>query len=90
MHHPSRLAECPDFEMLRRIPFSVCSSATKVSATKMSLSEFKQSLADVLSKESKEKGAEQWTDIVQHIAAFGPRRTGPNILIDATGKCSKL
>jgi ribosome assembly protein 1 len=30
------------------------------------------------------KGKEIWRDTTSNIAAFGPRRTGPNILIDAT------
>jgi ribosome assembly protein 1 len=30
------------------------------------------------------KGKEVWKNQVDHIAAFGPRRTGPNILVDAT------
>ena len=33
-----------------------------------------------------------WADVVEKIAAFGPRRTGPNLLIDATQEetCQKL
>ncbi|PHH87971.1 hypothetical protein CDD83_8158 [Cordyceps sp. RAO-2017] len=31
------------------------------------------------------KGREAWKGHVDQIAAFGPRRTGPNLLIDATG-----
>ncbi|KAI2613299.1 P-loop containing nucleoside triphosphate hydrolase protein [Hypoxylon sp. NC1633] len=30
------------------------------------------------------KGRESWKGIIDKIAAFGPRRTGPNLLIDAT------
>jgi ribosome assembly protein 1 len=30
------------------------------------------------------KDREGWKGIVDHIAAFGPRRTGPNLLVDAT------
>lgn len=30
------------------------------------------------------KDREGWKGIVSHIAAFGPRRTGPNLLVDAT------
>ena len=39
------------------------------------------------------KGQEHvWADIIEKIAAFGPRRTGPNLLIDATedGTCQRL
>ena len=33
-----------------------------------------------------------WSDIVENIIAFGPKRTGPNVLIDATPerRCKKL
>lgn len=30
------------------------------------------------------KGREVWKDVVDQITSFGPRRTGPNLLIDAT------
>lgn len=30
------------------------------------------------------KGREAWKGVIDRIAAFGPRRTGPNLLIDAT------
>ncbi|GAB0134019.1 hypothetical protein EsDP_00002405 [Epichloe bromicola] len=30
------------------------------------------------------KGRDVWKNLIDHIAAFGPRRTGPNLLIDAT------
>ena len=39
------------------------------------------------------KGQEHvWADVIEKIAAFGPRRTGPNLLIDATqdGTCQRL
>ena len=39
------------------------------------------------------KGQEHvWAGVVEKIAAFGPRRTGPNLLIDAThtGTCQRL
>ena len=39
------------------------------------------------------KGQESvWANVVEKIAAFGPRRTGPNLLIDVTqeGTCQKL
>ncbi|RYP69374.1 hypothetical protein DL770_008257 [Monosporascus sp. CRB-9-2] len=32
------------------------------------------------------KGREVWKDIVDKIVAFGPRRTGPNILVDSTNE----
>lgn len=30
------------------------------------------------------KGRDVWKSVVDHVAGFGPRRTGPNLLIDAT------
>lgn len=30
------------------------------------------------------KGRDVWKNVVDHVAGFGPRRTGPNLLIDAT------
>lgn len=42
-------------------------------------------------REVKDEG-ETWTNVVEKICAFGPRRTGPNLLIDVTrqGTCEKL
>ncbi|KAL8657153.1 MAG: hypothetical protein Q9226_002193 [Calogaya cf. arnoldii] len=34
--------------------------------------------------------SETWSNVVDKIAAFGPRRTGPNILVDITGSCQKF
>jgi ribosome assembly protein 1 len=33
-----------------------------------------------------------WNDVVDKIAAFGPKRVGPNVLIDSTsdGTCGKV
>ncbi|KAI1810968.1 P-loop containing nucleoside triphosphate hydrolase protein [Poronia punctata] len=47
----------------------------------LSLDELKSQLRDVLESG---KGRESWKDVVDKVAAFGPRRTGPNLLIDAT------
>ncbi|RPA95202.1 P-loop containing nucleoside triphosphate hydrolase protein [Choiromyces venosus 120613-1] len=54
----------------------------------LSLKEFKEGLR----KSFEEAGQELWNGVVEKIAAFGPRRIGPNLLIDATGKglCRKL
>lgn len=49
----------------------------------LSLQEFRKQLQDILDQAPEDR--ELWKDIVPHIAAFGPRRIGPNILIDATG-----
>ncbi|KAL8857553.1 MAG: hypothetical protein Q9178_005881 [Gyalolechia marmorata] len=34
--------------------------------------------------------SETWSNVVDNIAAFGPRRTGPNILVDIAGSCQKF
>ena len=48
----------------------------------LSLLEFREKLRAVFAET---KGQEHvWADVVEKIAAFGPRRTGPNLLIDAT------
>ncbi|EQL02189.1 Protein synthesis factor, GTP-binding protein [Ophiocordyceps sinensis CO18] len=47
----------------------------------LSIDEFKQQLRQQLETG---KGREVWKNRVNYIAAFGPRRTGPNLLIDAT------
>jgi ribosome assembly protein 1 len=62
-----------------------------VDATKvLSLSEFKQQLQTTF--ESVKGQRDIWTNAVEQITAFGPRRTGPNLLIDATadGICGRL
>ena len=56
----------------------------------LSTVEFKENLA---SRFAEEKGqSDTWRGVVEKIAAFGPRRVGPNILIDNTvqGTCQKL
>ncbi|CUS09012.1 unnamed protein product [Tuber aestivum] len=54
----------------------------------LSLKEFKEGLA----KSFGGTGQDCWNGVVEKMAAFGPRRIGPNLLIDATGKglCRKL
>lgn len=55
-----------------------------------SLLDFKENLRAVFAEENGQ--SEVWADVVEKIAAFGPRRTGPNLLIDVTerGTCQKL
>jgi ribosome assembly protein 1 len=61
-------------------------NATRV----LSLEDFKRQLQQAF--ESVKGEREIWTGAVERITAFGPRRIGPNILIDATkaGICGKL
>ncbi len=56
---------------------------TDVAATAQCLSadDFKRQLQHELDAA---KGREAWKGAADHIVAFGPRRTGPNLLIDAT------
>ena len=57
---------------------------------KMTMAEFKTELTTAFTEEKGEKDA--WKDAVEKIAAFGPRRVGPNVLIDGTDGaiCGKL
>lgn len=48
----------------------------------LTLGEFKQELQEVF--EGVKGQRDVWSNAVEHITAFGPRRTGPNLLIDAT------
>lgn len=56
----------------------------------LSLEEFKKQLQTTF--ESVKGQRDTWTNVVDQITAFGPRRTGPNLLIDATkdGICGRL
>ncbi len=56
----------------------------------LTLLDFREKLRSTLAET---KGQEHiWADVVEKIVAFGPRRTGPNLLIDATqhGTCESL
>jgi ribosome assembly protein 1 len=57
----------------------------------LSLKAFKQELTRIFNEEVKED-RELWANVVDRITAFGPRRVGPNILVDATtvNTCEKL
>jgi len=56
----------------------------------LSLEEFKKQLQTTF--ESVKGQRDVWANAVEQITAFGPRRTGPNLLIDATkeGICGRL
>ncbi|KAF8421095.1 P-loop containing nucleoside triphosphate hydrolase protein [Tirmania nivea] len=51
----------------------------------LSVQEFKKGLQEIFDKECPLNEREIWAGVVDKIAAFGPRRIGPNILVDATG-----
>ena len=48
----------------------------------LSVEDFKKELHKAFDEDAHDK--EGWSGVVEQIMAFGPRRTGPNILIDAT------
>lgn len=48
----------------------------------LSMEDFKEKLHSAF-KEAGED--EEWSSVIANISAFGPRRTGPNLFIDATG-----
>lgn len=56
----------------------------------LSLLDFRERLAATFADVKGEENT--WKDVVEKICAFGPRRTGPNLLIDVThqGTCQKL
>ncbi|KAL1302410.1 hypothetical protein AAFC00_002807 [Neodothiora populina] len=56
----------------------------------LSMEDFKQQLAATFAEAKGDEGV--WADAVENITAFGPRRTGPNVLIDSTkgGICGKF
>jgi len=56
----------------------------------LSMEEFKKQLGAAFAEAKSEK--ETWANAVENITAFGPRRIGPNVLIDTTkgGICGKL
>jgi ribosome assembly protein 1 len=58
--------------------------------TLLSLDEYKKELNKTFEEVREDK--ELWKDIVNRIIAFGPRRIGPNVLVDATAvnTCEKL
>jgi ribosome assembly protein 1 len=59
----------------------------------LTLAEFKKGLIEAFEdKENDKTDREVWKDIVDKIVAFGPRRVGPNLFIDATkeGICGRL
>ncbi|PGH03246.1 hypothetical protein AJ79_07441 [Helicocarpus griseus UAMH5409] len=56
----------------------------------LSLEDFKRQLQDAFNESKDDK--EVWKDIVDRIVEFGPRRIGPNVLVDSTStsSCDKL
>lgn len=60
------------------------------SGSVLSLTDFKKRLQEAFASAKSERDV--WNPIIDKIAAFGPRRTGGNILVDATGleACSRI
>ncbi|KAE8356718.1 P-loop containing nucleoside triphosphate hydrolase protein [Aspergillus coremiiformis] len=57
----------------------------------LSLKDFRHELNQIFDEEVKDD-KELWKDVVDRITAFGPRRVGPNIIVDATAvnTCEKF
>ena len=56
----------------------------------LTMAEFKEKLTSAFMEEKADR--EVWKGAVERIAAFGPRRVGPNVLVDMTQDmvCGKL
>ncbi|KAK3213841.1 hypothetical protein GRF29_28g1232650 [Pseudopithomyces chartarum] len=57
----------------------------------LTLEEFKKQLQAAFDDKDNKGQKEIWAGVIEKIAAFGPRRVGPNILVDATNEsiCAK-
>lgn len=80
----------PDPESTEAHDHEVEEDASDEGGQHLTMSEFKTGLAEAFAEEKVDQ--EVWKDAVEKIASFGPRRVGPNVLIDATqgGICGKL
>ncbi|TKA78460.1 hypothetical protein B0A55_04963 [Friedmanniomyces simplex] len=56
--------------------------STAEAGQNLSMAEFRQRLVEAFAEDKADN--QVWKDIVEKIAAFGPRRVGPNVLIDLT------
>ncbi|PLN76717.1 P-loop containing nucleoside triphosphate hydrolase protein [Aspergillus taichungensis] len=58
----------------------------------LSLQDFRRELTRIFDEEEVTGDKELWRNVVDRITAFGPRRIGPNILVDATtvNTCEKF
>ncbi|KAL8693557.1 MAG: hypothetical protein Q9218_001643 [Villophora microphyllina] len=54
----------------------------------VSVDDFKTKLQDTFAEAAPQ--SEDWLKVVDEVTAFGPRRIGPNILVDRTGACQKF
>jgi ribosome assembly protein 1 len=54
----------------------------------ITLQDFKKGLRNAFDENEEDK--DLWKNVIQEITAFGPKRVGPNILVDATDTCDKL
>ncbi|KAF1970657.1 elongation factor 2 [Bimuria novae-zelandiae CBS 107.79] len=57
----------------------------------LTFEEFRKQLQDAFNDKDNKNQREIWAGVIDKITAFGPRRIGPNILVDATkeGICAK-
>ncbi|KAL8717057.1 MAG: hypothetical protein Q9225_005665 [Loekoesia sp. 1 TL-2023] len=63
-------------------------SNNAVRADLISIIDFKTQLQDAFAETASQ--SDIWPSVVEKITAFGPRRIGPNILVDVTGSCQKF
>ncbi|KAL8907963.1 MAG: hypothetical protein Q9207_001109 [Kuettlingeria erythrocarpa] len=54
----------------------------------MSMVDFKTKLQDTFTQAAAQ--SDTWANVADNLTAFGPRRIGPNLLIDITGGCQKF
>ncbi|KAI4189706.1 MAG: hypothetical protein LQ346_005064 [Caloplaca aetnensis] len=54
----------------------------------ISMVDFRTKLQDTFTKAATQ--SDTWANVADNLTAFGPRRIGPNILIDITGSCQKF
>ncbi|KAH0547533.1 hypothetical protein FGG08_000258 [Glutinoglossum americanum] len=50
----------------------------------LSLAEFKLKLGEAFNRVEAKGNRKTWANVIENIVAFGPRRSGPNILVDGT------
>ena len=65
-------------------------AAIEEGGTAVSMADFRKDLTAAFAEAKADQDI--WQDVVQRITAFGPRRTGPNLLLDATqeGICRRF
>ncbi|KAL8839891.1 MAG: hypothetical protein Q9170_001571 [Blastenia crenularia] len=78
----------PETDEIRDLADHEDSTGITHKADLLSIANFKTKLQDMLAEAV--ASSDTWSSVVERIAAFGPRRIGPNILVDMTGSCQKF